>query len=151
MREVGEANAQKMKVKAISPEEDIRLLAEIWADEILVDWSGARHEDGTIDPMLGRDRKPLPFNRENAILLLTGLPELFADIREAATRRDAFKPVRLEEQGKNSQNSSTTSSAVSGKTGTKSSPQPKSPPRERLPSTSSSRTAAAPRPRATFC
>ena len=51
----------------ISREEADKSLAEIYADCIVLDWKGVTDEQD----------KPLPFNRENVIKLLTDLPDLF--------------------------------------------------------------------------
>lgn len=128
MRELAEKNAHRFKSNSITPEEDRQMMAEVWADHIIVAWEGPTvpkdpdkptGEKITL-PFLGPDDKPLPFNRKNVIFFLLDLPDLFIDIREAAAGVALFRADRLEEQEKNSSKSSNTKSQASAKTATKS-------------------------------
>jgi hypothetical protein len=71
-----------------------RLLAETYADTVLLGWEGVSGEDG----------KELPFNRDNAIKLFTDLPDLFKEIRETAEDATLY---RAELNGVDAKNSVT--------------------------------------------
>jgi hypothetical protein len=73
-----------------------RLLAETYAETVIVGWRGVKGPDG----------KDLAFNRKNAVKLLTELPDLFRDIQEQTTRITNFRRENLEEAAKNSRKSS---------------------------------------------
>ena len=70
-----------------TPEEDAQVMAELYADTVIKGWEGVADENG----------KPLPFNRENVVKLMTDLPELFNDIKSAATTVALFKQKQIEE------------------------------------------------------
>lgn len=68
-----------------------RLLAETYAESVIIGWRGVKDAAG----------HELAFTQENAIKLLTDLPELFADIREQATKVANFRREQAEETAKN--------------------------------------------------
>ena len=76
----------------ITEDESRKMLAEVYADSVIIDWKGVKGPDG----------KELKFSRENVVRLLNDLPELFADLRERATAMEAFKVAELEAVSKNS-------------------------------------------------
>ncbi|MDY0212552.1 MAG: hypothetical protein RBR06_06065 [Desulfuromonadaceae bacterium] len=68
-----------------------RIMAEVYADAVLVGWQGVTDADGA----------PLEFSRDNCIRLLLDLPELFRDIQEQAGRVANFRKAELEADAKN--------------------------------------------------
>lgn len=67
-----------------------RIMREIYAESIIVGWSGVQDRDGNT----------MEFNRENAIKLLTDLPNVFNDIMRQSQNEDLFrKNLREEESG----------------------------------------------------
>lgn len=76
---------------ALSDEDAQRVLAEVFAETVILGWEGVTDADGT----------PMPFNRDNAVRLLTDLPELFRDIQEQAASLANFRREALETDAKN--------------------------------------------------
>lgn len=76
----------------IDPKVADALLAEAFADTVLLGWDGVTGEDGA----------KLDFNKANALKLLTDLPDLFKDIREAAEDATLFNLELTEGDAKNS-------------------------------------------------
>jgi len=72
-------------------EDSAKMLAEIYADSIIIGWEGVTDRDGN----------ELECNRDNVVFLLTELPELFAEIREQATNVDSFRLKQLEDDAGN--------------------------------------------------
>ena len=68
-----------------------RMLLEVYADAVILDWEGVRDRNGEI----------LPFNRENCIKLLADLPDLFSDLQQQAQNLELFKREEMEEDAKN--------------------------------------------------
>lgn len=71
--------------------EAARLLAEVYADSVVLDWEGVKDAEG----------KDLPFSRENVIKLLSDLPEFFAEVRARAEGLALFRDEALETDSKN--------------------------------------------------
>lgn len=93
---------RKIKNGALSEEEGGRVLAEIWADTVVLGWGGVTMGDldkGLTGP---KAEEPAPFSRANAVKLFLELPALFADLREATTAIDPFRTQLLQEEAKNS-------------------------------------------------
>ena len=72
------------------------MLAEVYADAVIVGWSGVKDEAG----------KEMAFSRENVIKLLTDIPELFRDIQQQANLVSNFRAEAKEADAKNSAASS---------------------------------------------
>lgn len=68
-----------------------RLLAEVYAETVLLGWEGIR----------GRDGQEIAFSASAAAKLLTDLPELFRDIQEQAQKAANFRAAELAETAKN--------------------------------------------------
>lgn len=58
-----------------------KLFREVYADSVIVGWENITDADG----------KPLVFSRENVVKVMEDLPDLFADIREAAANMSIFR------------------------------------------------------------
>jgi hypothetical protein len=73
-----------------------RLLAETYAEAVIIGWSGVKNAKG----------KPLEFDKKACIELLLDLPELFKDIQEQAGRAANFRRAGIEAAAKNSPSAS---------------------------------------------
>lgn len=67
------------------------IMREIYAEAIVLGWSGVTDRDGN----------NLPFNKENAIQLFTDLPDLFEDIVVQSQRAALFRQTVLETEAGN--------------------------------------------------
>ena len=68
-----------------------KIMAEVYADTIVLGWSGVTDEQGN----------QLAFNRDNCVKLFTDLPELFRVVQEEAGRLSNFRSAEREEDAKN--------------------------------------------------
>lgn len=84
----------RRKLQSGSLDEDVgrRLMAEIYAESVIIGWKNVVDEAG----------KPLPFTKENCVKLLLDLPEFFSDIQEQAQNMANFRAEALEKEAKNS-------------------------------------------------
>lgn len=73
-----------------------RLLAEAYAEAVIVGWRGVRDANG----------KLLAFDKKNVVKLMLDLPELFRDIQEQAQKAANFRKELVEDEAKNSQTAS---------------------------------------------
>lgn len=80
-------HGRELELGLLTPEEDNRIMAEIYAESVVIGWENVCDESG----------KEMAFNKENAVKLFTDLPDLFADLKNAATDRALFKAQELEE------------------------------------------------------
>ncbi len=88
-----QALAKKMGLlgkKKPTPEEDRRIMAEIYAETIVVGWHG-----------ITAGGKDVPFTKANVTRFLTSFPDLFQDIANHASRIDAFLVQSVEDAEKN--------------------------------------------------
>jgi len=69
-----------------------RLLAEAYAEAVIVGWRGVKNDQG----------KALAFEKKNVVKLLLDLPELFRDIQEQAQKAANFRRAGIEDAAKNS-------------------------------------------------
>lgn len=58
-----------------------RIMREVYAKTVVLGWEGVTDKDGS----------PLEFSIENCITLFEALPELYADIRDMATKAELFR------------------------------------------------------------
>lgn len=82
----------------IDPKVSISLLADVFADTVVLGWEGVTGEDG----------KPLSFTVENCRKLLNDLPELFVELQQASAKAANFRREALEIAAGNSQPASGT-------------------------------------------
>ncbi|MBU0724388.1 MAG: hypothetical protein KJ904_08725 [Alphaproteobacteria bacterium] len=68
-----------------------RLLAEVYAETVLIGWQGIRDRDG----------QDIAFSHRAAVTLFTDLPELFRDVQEQAQKAANFRTAEIEESAKN--------------------------------------------------
>jgi len=95
-----------------------RVVMEVFVDTVLLGWGSYAKEDegaavsidlGSAGPAApvpqdwieGPDGAHLPFTRENALKVLTDLPELFRELRAESERLANFVSVTKEEDAKN--------------------------------------------------
>lgn len=69
-----------------------KVLIDVYADTIMIGWSGVTDRDGN----------DLPYTKENFAMLMNDLPELWRDIREKCMEVSLFKTYLNEEISKNS-------------------------------------------------
>lgn len=81
---------KRILTDAMDPQLAHRILAECFAETVVLDWEGVTDRAGN----------PLPFSRESCIQLLVDLPELFAELQEQAVGAGNFLRVQREEDGK---------------------------------------------------
>jgi len=70
----------------ISEEESAKMLAEVYAESVIIGWKGVQDETG----------KDMKCSKANVVKLLTDLPELFHDIRSKAVSIELFRKAELE-------------------------------------------------------
>ena len=61
------------------------IMIEVFAETVIKDWEGITDEDGNV----------MPCTKENAVTLLTQLPDLFNELREVAAKQANFRSVGL--------------------------------------------------------
>jgi hypothetical protein len=67
------------------------VLIEVYADTVVLGWSGVEDEKGA----------PLPFTRENVIKLFNDLPDLFNDVMDMSVKATLFRSEMQESQSGN--------------------------------------------------
>lgn len=75
----------------ISEELNRRLLAEVYAEAVIIGWTDLKDADGNA----------IEFSRENCVKLLLDLPDLFNDIIRSADDIRNFRAQQVEEEAKN--------------------------------------------------
>lgn len=78
----------RRQVQAGTMDNDVadRLLAEVFASTVLIDWDGVTDEQG----------EEMACTAENAVKLFTDLPDLFSDLREQAQEASNFQALEVE-------------------------------------------------------
>lgn len=82
---------RQLAAGSVSVTEVQRVSREVYASVVLLGWENVTDADG----------KPLEFNYDNALKLLTELPDLMADIQEQAGKAQLFRGLQAEEDAKN--------------------------------------------------
>ena len=72
---------RQIQTETLADEVAHRLIVDAYAEAVLLGWDGVADAEG----------QPLPFTRENAIRLMTDLPDLFRDVQEQATKAALFR------------------------------------------------------------
>ncbi len=98
MEKVMKPYRAQLKNNLVEPQLFRSLLAEVYANSVVLGWSEMDDEDGN----------PLPFTPENCKKVLVDLGDVFADIQEVADNASAFRKVELEADAKNSETPSST-------------------------------------------
>lgn len=82
---------KQMEMGSMDDDVAQKLLAEVYADSVILGWEGVTNAEGKI----------LPFTRDNVIKVLLDLPDLFKDVQEQASLLSNFKAEALEDEAKN--------------------------------------------------
>lgn len=82
---------RQIELQTLSEEISEKVMLEVFVETILLGW----------DNVIGRDGKKLPFTRQNAIQLMTDLPDLYADLQAEASKAIRFLEEQREEEAKN--------------------------------------------------
>ena len=87
---------RQLELKAKNPDKQTldllrKLQIEVYADSIVLGWD---------EKVCGRDGNPLPFNRDNCVMLLTALPVVFDEIVDKSSNWGSFQ-ADLEADAKN--------------------------------------------------
>ena len=82
---------RQIQSETLSPEVAESITREIYADAVILGWSGVDDEND----------QPLEFTHANVITLLTKLPDLFDDLKDQATKAALFRSSILENDSKN--------------------------------------------------
>lgn len=82
---------RSMQLGTLSEDTASKLMLEVFATTVLKGWENVQDENG----------KEMAFNKENAIKLLTDLPELYDDLSEKANNVANFRDESREEDAKN--------------------------------------------------
>lgn len=82
---------RQLQNETIDPKIADDILMQVFVDSVILDWENVEDENGTA----------LPFNRENCLKLFRDLPDLFADVREQASRSALFRAEIKESATKN--------------------------------------------------
>ena len=94
-RKVAEAKTRplrrRIETNTIEAEELNRVMAEIFAESVLLGWENVTQRDGT----------PLTFSRDNVVKLLLDLPDLFQVLQEESKTLANFKALEIEGDVKN--------------------------------------------------
>jgi hypothetical protein len=82
---------RQIQTETLADEVAHRLIVEAYAEAVLLGWEGVVDAGG----------QPMPFTRDNAVRLLTDLPDLFRDLQEQATKAALFRRQAEEADEKN--------------------------------------------------
>ncbi len=82
---------RQIQTETLADEVAHRLIVEAYAEAVILGW------DGVVDAA----GQALPFTRDNAVRLMTDLPDLFRDVQEQATKAALFRRQAQEADEKN--------------------------------------------------
>lgn len=82
---------RQIELKTLDEATSEKLMLEVFVETILLGWANIQ----------GRDGKPLPFNRANAIKLMEDLPDLYSELVEEASKASRFREEQMEAESKN--------------------------------------------------
>lgn len=77
---------RQIQTDTIEPAQLDAIMREVYADSVVLGWTGVTGPDG----------KELPFTRDNCVKLFTDLPDLFADVQTQAQKVSLFRKQQLE-------------------------------------------------------
>lgn len=80
-----------IQTETISTAQAEALMAQVYAETVVLGWEGVTGEDGQL----------LPFSKDNCVKLLTDLPELFREIQTTSSDIRYFRDEILEADAKN--------------------------------------------------
>lgn len=82
---------RQVQLEVLSNEESRKLMAQVYAETVVLGWEGVTDEDGNLRP----------FNVANCVALFEELPDLFFDIQAHASNLAIFRQDILEVDAKN--------------------------------------------------
>lgn len=91
MEKVARSYRFQIQHRSLSRDENLHILAEVYASTIVIGWEGVTDRDG----------KALPFSKENCMKLFKDLPDLFADVQAQAESGEGFRKHLIEADAKN--------------------------------------------------
>lgn len=74
----------------------------VYADSVILAWESKNEEGKLVPGIFTKDGDIIAFNRENVLVTLKKLPELFTDLRTQAATATLYRSQLLEEAAKNS-------------------------------------------------
>lgn len=80
-----------LRTKTMGTKHLDRLMREVYADTVILDWENVR----------GPDNQPLPFNRDNVLKLLEDLPDLWKEIQSMSDDISVFREAERKEDAGN--------------------------------------------------
>lgn len=83
--------SRQLSLGTLSEEESDRIFVDVFVTTVLKGWNN----------VLGRDGKPMAFNKENGIMLMKALPDLYDDLTEKAKSAALFRDDTNEDDAKN--------------------------------------------------
>lgn len=98
---------RQIQTETIAQETMDDIMRQAYADTVVLGWGKIPKDkngrelprvDGVIP---GPDGNDLQFNRDNALQLMTDLPDLFADFQQQAQKVSLFRRAQVEEAAKN--------------------------------------------------
>lgn len=84
--------ARQLQTGTSDPDVIKRVMAEIYAEAVIIGWEGVKDKKG----------KALPYSKENVVKLMLDLPDLFEEIQKQAENLSNFRSEQLEDDAKNS-------------------------------------------------
>ena len=82
---------RQIELGVLKPEVSEKIFMDVFCTTILIGWKNVIGEDGT----------PLKYSKDNAIKLMTALPDLYERIQSEASIASNFRDASLEEESKN--------------------------------------------------
>lgn len=82
---------RQVELGALSEEVSEKILLGVFVDTILLGWEN----------VLDRDGNKIPYNRDNAMKVMTDLPDLYADLQAQASSAAQFREEQREAEAKN--------------------------------------------------
>lgn len=71
----------------LSPDEVVELLVKPFVSDVLRGWGSKKHGEGNL---VDRNGDAIPFTPENAVLVFTGLPDMFTRVSQKASDHENF-------------------------------------------------------------
>lgn len=91
IRKITTKYKKALELNTLSDELAEKVFREAFVDTVLVGWEGISDEKG----------KTLPFNRDNALKLLTDLPDVYSALQEFAKAAANYRAASLDEDAGN--------------------------------------------------
>jgi len=85
----------RLQLAALSEEQSSRILAEVYAESVVIGWENVTDRDGN----------PLEYTKDNFIRLMTDLPTLWKAIRTEAANHEHFRRAQARQEGETLGNS----------------------------------------------